>query len=137
MQPLQQVCNAHLKECSNTNSSRPSGLARSGAARGKKALAANKASAGSPSVTSVVFLDEYVLASAGATDGAVKLWDLRKSWNNEVSTPPLLPQNSVWRSGAGVRGVWSGGACVAGGATLAEAWRCCQGPLTEAVGWES
>ena len=92
MQPLQQVCNAHLKECSNTNNSRPSALAKSGAARGKKALAANKASAGSPSVTSVVFLDEYVLASAGATDGAVKLWDLRKAWNNEVSTSPLLPQ---------------------------------------------
>ena len=112
MQPLQQVCNAHLKECSNTNSSRPSGLAKSGAARGKKALAANKASAGSPSVTSVVFLDEYLLASAGATDGAVKLWDLRKAWNNQVSTPPLLPQTVsatvcayraywCWRAGCG------------------------------------
>ncbi len=97
MQPLQQVCNAHAK---------------SGAARGKKASAANKASAGSPSVTSVVFLDEYVLASAGATDGAVKLWDLRKAWNNQVSTPPLLPQTVsatvcayraywCWRAGCG------------------------------------
>ena len=43
-----------------------------------------KGVAGPPSVTSVVFIDEYVLASAGANDGAVKLWDLRKSWNHEV-----------------------------------------------------
>lgn len=49
-----------------------------GSSRGKKA------SQGPPSVTSVVFIDEYVLASAGANDGAVKLWDLRKAWNHQV-----------------------------------------------------
>ena len=53
-----------------------------GASRGKKSTQ------GPPSVTSVVFIDEYVLASAGANDGAVKLWDLRKAWNSEVSPPP-------------------------------------------------
>jgi WD40 repeat protein len=52
--------------------------------RGRGSSRSKKSSQAPPSVTSVVFIDEYVLASAGANDGAVKLWDLRKSWNHEV-----------------------------------------------------
>ena len=53
-----------------------------------------------PSVTSVVFIDEFVLASAGANDGAVKLWDLRKSWNSQVllCCGAVMLCGVVWRS---------------------------------------
>jgi WD40 repeat protein len=37
-------------------------------------------------VTSVAFLDDTVLASAGANDGTVKLWDLRKTFYNVPSS---------------------------------------------------
>lgn len=88
-QPLQQINNAHMRDCSNTNSSRAGGTGQgaraAGAGRGGTGSSrGKKAQQGPPSVTSVVFIDEYVLASAGANDGAVKLWDLRKSWNSEV-----------------------------------------------------
>jgi WD40 repeat protein len=81
-QPLQQVVNAHLRDCSNTSTNK-AGLAGHSNRAGASGRRRNPQ--GSPSVTSVVFIDEYVLASAGANDGAVKLWDLRKSWNHDVS----------------------------------------------------
>jgi WD40 repeat protein len=34
------------------------------------------------SVTSVAFLDDTLLASAGASDGTVKIWDLRMNFYN-------------------------------------------------------
>ena len=88
-QPLQQIQNAHVRDCSNTSSSRTLGAGTGtrgvGAGRGGTGTTRSKKSPQAPpSVTSVVFIDEYVLASAGANDGAVKLWDLRKSWNHEV-----------------------------------------------------
>jgi len=94
LQPLQQINNAHLRECSNSSSNSSSSKVQGGSAGGRATRAApgssvgssrgKKASQGPPSVTSVVFIDEYVLASAGASDGAVKLWDLRKAWNHQV-----------------------------------------------------
>jgi hypothetical protein len=37
------------------------------------------------SVTAVAFVDEYVLATSGANDGIVKLWDLRKSFSRSAA----------------------------------------------------
>ena len=89
VKPLQQIANAHVRDWPRSGSAVAGGRGSSaskgamgGASRGKKSTQ------GPPSVTSVVFIDEYVLASAGANDGAVKLWDLRKAWNSEVSPPP-------------------------------------------------
>jgi len=97
-QPLQQIQNAHVRDCSNTSSSRTLGAGTGtrgvGAGRGGTGTTRSKKSPQAPpSVTSVVFIDEYVLASAGANDGAVKLWDLRKSWNHEV---PCVVLSEWW-----------------------------------------
>jgi WD40 repeat protein len=81
-----------MRDCSNSASSRTLGAGAGirnvggggGGRGGTGSSRSKKSSQAPPSVTSVVFIDEYVLASAGANDGAVKLWDLRKSWNHEV-----------------------------------------------------
>ncbi|XP_070576856.1 denticleless protein homolog [Ptychodera flava] len=40
------------------------------------------------SVTAIIFQDEHSLISAGAMDGAIKIWDLRKNYNrNKAPTP--------------------------------------------------
>jgi WD40 repeat protein len=65
-QPVQRILAAHVKESScNAGSSRQ-----------------RKVEPNHHSVTSVAFLDDTVLASAGANDGTVKLWDLRKTFYN-------------------------------------------------------
>ena len=63
--PAQAIPNAHVRE-------------------DQRSLATSKAkrSTGTQhSVTSVVFIDDTVVATAGANDGVVKLWDLRKSFS--------------------------------------------------------
>ncbi|XP_078001283.1 denticleless protein homolog [Glandiceps talaboti] len=55
----------------------------------KKGLCNTKPSNDSQhSVTAVVFQDEYTLISAGAMDGAIKMWDLRKNYNRVKEPVP-------------------------------------------------
>ena len=39
------------------------------------------------SVTSVVFQDENTIISAGAVDGKIKVWDLRKNYSTSRGEP--------------------------------------------------
>ena len=73
---MQRIIAAHVKEssCSGGSSKR-------------------KVEPNHHSVTSVAFLDDTVLASAGANDGTVKLWDLRKTFYN---VPSLIVSLSLW-----------------------------------------
>ncbi|KAJ8309036.1 hypothetical protein KUTeg_013910 [Tegillarca granosa] len=49
------------------------------------------------SVTAVVFQNDTSLVSAGAVDGCVKVWDIRKNFSN-ITTDPL-PKQSFYYSG--------------------------------------
>ena len=69
LQPVQRILSAHVKEASSSKNS------ASGNQQSKRRMEQNH-----HSVTSVVFLDDTVLASSGANDGTVKLWDLRKTF---------------------------------------------------------
>jgi WD40 repeat protein len=67
---VQRILAAHVKEYASLSRTCPGG---------GQTLMRRKTEQNHHSVTSVVFLDDTVLASAGANDGTIKLWDLRKT----------------------------------------------------------
>ncbi|XP_064622324.1 denticleless protein homolog A-like [Lineus longissimus] len=54
-----------------------------------------------PSVTAVLFQDEYNLISSGATDGIIKVWDIRKLAGNSKTDP--MPKFSFPYAGNSIR----------------------------------
>ncbi len=72
VQPLQARASAHVRGRRTTG------------AGGRAAGQGRRGQDSQHSVTSVLFVDGHVLASAGANDGTVKLWDLRKAWGPQA-----------------------------------------------------
>ena len=70
--PTKQIAEAHAKRNYANITTSP---------RRKSKDAKNSTSC---SVTSVVFINDYILASAGDNDGSVKFWDLRRGWTSRV-----------------------------------------------------